>query len=58
MKTTEKINALKEDVETLNKKLAELTGEDLTQVTGGSRLIIIGDGDPANSIGNTSGVIK
>ena len=58
MKTAEELDALTRELETLNKKLAELTGEDLTQVTGGSRLIIIGDGDPANSIGNTSGVIK
>lgn len=35
MKTTEKINALKEDVETLNKKLHELTEEELEQVAGG-----------------------
>lgn len=35
MKTGEELNALKEEVETLNKKLAELTVEELTQVTGG-----------------------
>ena len=35
MKTKEELNALKEEVETLNKKLAELTEEELTQVTGG-----------------------
>ena len=35
MKTKEELNTLKEDVETLNKKLAELTEEELTQVSGG-----------------------
>ena len=40
MKTKEELNALKEEIETLKKKLAELTGEELEQVTGG-----VGDGD-------------
>ena len=35
MKTPEELNALKEEVETLNKKLHELTEEELAQVTGG-----------------------
>lgn len=35
MKTKEELNALKEEVVTLNKKLAELTEEELLQVTGG-----------------------
>ena len=35
MKTKEELNALKEEVETLSKKLAELTEEELNQVTGG-----------------------
>ena len=35
-KTKEELNAIKEEVETLNKKLSELTGEELTQVVGGS----------------------
>ena len=35
MKTKEELNALKEEVETLNKKLAELTEKELEQVTGG-----------------------
>ena len=35
MKTKEELNALKEEVETLNKKLAELTEEEFSQVTGG-----------------------
>ena len=35
MKTKEELNALKEEVETLNKKLDELTEEELEQVSGG-----------------------
>ena len=35
MKTKEELNALKEEVETLNEKLAELTEEELAQVSGG-----------------------
>ena len=34
-KTKEELNAIKEDVETVNKKLRELTDEELAQVTGG-----------------------
>ena len=36
MKTKEELNALKEEAETLNKKLHELTEEELAQVSGGS----------------------
>ena len=36
MKTKEELNALKEEVETVNKKLAELTAEELAQVSGGT----------------------
>ena len=36
MKTKEELNALKEEVEALNKKLAELSEEELVQVAGGS----------------------
>ena len=35
MKTKEELNALKEEVEALNKKLAELTEDELAQVVGG-----------------------
>ena len=35
MKTKEELNALKEEVETLNRKLHELTEEELEQVNGG-----------------------
>ena len=35
MKTKEELNTIKEEVESLNEKLAELTDEELEQVTGG-----------------------
>ena len=35
MKTKEELNIIKEEIETLNEKLAELTEEELEQVTGG-----------------------
>ena len=35
MKTKEELNALKDEVETLNRKLAELTEEELKAVAGG-----------------------
>ena len=35
MKTKEELNALKEEVETVRRKLAELTEEELEQVVGG-----------------------
>ena len=35
MKTKEELTALKEEIETLNQKLAELSEEELTQVAGG-----------------------
>ena len=35
MKTKEELNALKKEVEALNKKLAELSEDELKQVTGG-----------------------
>ena len=34
-KTKEELNALKEEVETVNEKLTDLTEEELTQVSGG-----------------------
>ena len=55
MKTKEELNELKEEVETLNEKLHELTEEELAQVTGGaaggphsqsaSFFIAVGSGD-------------
>ena len=44
MKTKEELNALKEEVETVNKKLHELTPEELEQVTGGRIAAITGAG--------------
>ena len=45
MKTKEELNALKEEVETMNKKLAELSEEELEQVAGGgSESEIVGGG--------------
>ena len=35
MKTKEELNALKKEVETVNKKLHDLTDEELDQVSGG-----------------------
>ena len=40
MKTKEEINSLKAEVETLNKKLSELTDEELKQVAGGAPKLI------------------
>ena len=38
MKTQEELNELKEEVETLNKKLAELTDEEMEVLSGGASL--------------------
>ena len=38
MKTKEELNALKEEVETVSRKLHELTEEELAQVSGGAKL--------------------
>ena len=42
-KTQEELNAIKEDVETLNNKLAELTDEELEQVSGGGNGVTVPD---------------
>ena len=52
MKTKEELNSLKEEVENLNKKLLELTEEELAQVTGGADLNI----DGTDAINDPSGV--
>ena len=44
-KTKEELQAIKEEVETLSKKLAELTEEELAQVSGGMRLLVGGAED-------------
>ena len=49
MKTAEELNALKEEVETLNRKLAELTEEELEQVSGGSANL-------SSIVGNIGGI--
>ena len=38
MKTKEELNALKEKVESVNEKLAELTPEEIAQVSGGDHV--------------------
>ena len=40
MKTKEELNALKEEAEALNKKLHELTEEELQEVSGGLYLAV------------------
>ena len=42
MKSKEELNALKEEVEALNKKLHELTDEELAQVSGGDVIVLPG----------------
>ena len=39
MKTKEELNALKEEVEAVNEKLAELTPEEIAQVSGGKPVV-------------------
>ena len=47
MKTKEELNALKEEVETVSRKLHELTEEELEQVSGGKseRITLLSDGE-------------
>ena len=45
MKTKEELNTLKEEVETINNKLKELTEEELEQVAGGAFLDIKSEND-------------
>ena len=44
MKTKEELTALKKEVEALNKKLAELSEDELAVVTGGAETFIIPGG--------------
>lgn len=46
MKAKEELNAIRNDIETLGKKLAELDEDELTLVTGGSNTLT-----PQNNIG-------
>ena len=50
MKTEEELNAIKVEVETVNKKLAELTDEELEQVSGGASR-----GSPVNELPDDGG---
>ena len=50
MKNKEELTALKEEVETLNKKLEELTEEELAQVSGGASR-----GSPVNELPDDGG---
>lgn len=43
MKTKEELNTLKEEVETINNKLKELTEEELEQVAGGIKVNVEDD---------------
>ena len=52
MRTAEELNAIKEEVENVNKKLAELSEEELKQVTGG--LLPVLD-CPLKNIGDNGG---
>ncbi len=45
MKTPEELNALKEEVETVSRKLHELTDEELAQVIGGGCFLRSGNND-------------
>ena len=43
MKTREELNVLREEVESLSKKLSELTEEELKQVAGGIKVTVEDD---------------
>ena len=58
MKTKEELNALKEEVETLNKKLADLTDEELAQVSGGIDLPDRSGGRAPDIIRQYNGVVS
>lgn len=59
MKTKEELNIIKEEIETLNKKLVELTEEELAQVTGDQDLkwiqLFIATAPSIESISTTNG---
>ena len=48
MKTKEELNALKEEVETVGRKLRALSDDELTQVIGGMK-VVYQDPDPEES---------
>ena len=53
MKTKEELNELKEEVEALNKKLCELTEEELAQVSGGVSINVINNATNILGLGPT-----
>ena len=55
MKTKEELNALKNEVEELNKKLAELTEDELKSVTGGASILPPGPTGPSNPLPRRAG---
>ena len=61
MKTKEELNALKEEFETLNAKLAELTEDELKEVVGGASGSVdsLRLGDPSHpGSGNVSNIVS
>ena len=56
-KTQEELNALKEEVVTLNEKLHELTEEELAQVTGGGCILDF-DTKPASAVSGDGFVLS
>ena len=50
MKTKEELNALKEEIETVNRKFRELTEDELEQVNGG-----VSRGSPVNELPDDGG---
>ena len=56
MKTKEELNALKEEVETVSRKLHELTEEELAQVSGGGSTIDVTIDGATIDIGDVSNV--
>ena len=46
MKTKEELNALKAEYDSLNRKLGELTDDEIEQVTGGMKIVVIKGGSP------------
>ena len=49
MKTKEELSTLKEEVETLNKKLAELSEDELKQVAGGETWWLVDQKQPTGA---------
>ena len=51
MKSKEELNTLKKEVETVSRKLYELTEEEIEQITGGVKYVIIGHGQRRPNLG-------